>query len=126
MAGSPRRARSGDAADDRARSNARRKTLSLAHYDPARDYQTGVQRARRPGAGTRDERVDLPAVLGAGAAKAMAEALLARAETGRERRIVALPADAAGIAPGDARGDRRRGRAVARGRGGARGDGDDA
>ncbi|MBS0478512.1 MAG: phage tail protein, partial [Proteobacteria bacterium] len=76
------------------------KTLSLAYYDPARDYQTGVQRARRPGAGSRDDRIDLPAALAAGAAKALAETWVARADIEREQRIVALPADAAGIAPG--------------------------
>jgi len=76
------------------------KTLSVAYYDPARDYQTGVQRARRPGAGTRDDRIDLPAALGAGAAKALAETLVRRAETEREQRIVAMPAEAAGMAPG--------------------------
>ena len=76
------------------------KTLSLAYYDPSRDYQTGVQRARRPGAGTRDDRIDLPAALGAGAAKALAETLVQRAVSEREQRIVALPAAAAGIAPG--------------------------
>jgi len=76
------------------------KTLSVAYYDPSRDYQTGVQRARRPGAGTRDDRIDLPAALGAGAAKALAETLVQRAATEREQRTVALPATAAGIAPG--------------------------
>ncbi|THD38335.1 MAG: hypothetical protein E7773_00870 [Sphingomonas sp.] len=76
------------------------RTLSLAYYDAARDYQTGVQNARRPGAGSRDERVDMPAVLSATAAKALAETLLHRAETEREQRTVALSADAAGIAPG--------------------------
>lgn len=76
------------------------KTLALAYYDAARDYQTGVQQTRRPGAGTRDERVDMPAVLSAPAAKALAETLLRRAERERERRTIALPADAAGIAPG--------------------------
>ncbi len=76
------------------------KTLSLAYYDPSRDYQTGVQRARRPGAGTRDERIDLPAALAAAAAKALAETLVRRADIEREQRIVALPADAAAIAPG--------------------------
>ncbi|WP_218250557.1 phage tail protein, partial [Pseudomonas sp. FW305-3-2-15-C-LB3] len=29
--------------------------VKLAHYDPARDYQTGVQQARRPGAGVRED-----------------------------------------------------------------------
>ena len=76
------------------------KTLSLAYYDPSRDYQTGVQQARRPGPGTRGERIDLPAVLSAGAAKALAEALMRRGDAEREQRIVTLPATAAGIAPG--------------------------
>jgi hypothetical protein len=76
------------------------KMLSLAYYDAARDYQTGVQQARRPGAGTRDERVDMPAVLSATTAKALAETLLHRAEIEREQRTVALSVDAARIAPG--------------------------
>lgn len=76
------------------------KTVSVAYYDPARDYQTGVQRARRPGAGTRDERIDLAAALDAGAAKALAEAIVQRGEIEREQRIIALSAAAAGIAPG--------------------------
>ncbi|MDB5677104.1 phage tail protein [Sphingomonas bacterium] len=76
------------------------RALSVAYYDPLRDYQTGVQQARRPGAGTRDERVDVPAVLSAATAKALAETLLRRAETEREQRTIALPAEAAGIAPG--------------------------
>ncbi|MDO7843754.1 phage tail protein [Sphingomonas immobilis] len=74
--------------------------LSLSYYDPARDYQTGVQRARRPGAGTRETRIEMPAVLGADAAKAMAEGALARAEAARERRTVTLGWDALGVSPG--------------------------
>jgi hypothetical protein len=77
------------------------RVLTLAHYDPARDYQTGMQEARRPGAGQALARIDLPAVLEAGAARTIAEAMLARAETGRVRRQVALDIGAAGVAPGD-------------------------
>jgi len=76
------------------------RTLSVAYYDSARDYQIGSQRARRPGAGSSDQKVELPAVLGADAAKRLAETLLRRAETEREQRIVALSVGAAGIAPG--------------------------
>lgn len=76
------------------------RTLSLAYYDPSRDYQTGLQHARRPGAGSRDDRVDLPAALGAAAAKALAETLIRRADIEREQRVVALSAEAANIAPG--------------------------
>lgn len=74
--------------------------LSIGYYDPARDYQAGVQQARRPGAGTRDTRVDLPAVLDADAAKAMAADALARAERTRERRTLTLGWDALAVAPG--------------------------
>ena len=76
------------------------RTVTLKHYDPARDYQTGVQRARRPGAGYSDQQIDMPAALDAASAKTMAEATLARAEAGRVRRTVALGWDAIGIAPG--------------------------
>ncbi|HEU4959895.1 MAG TPA: phage tail protein [Sphingomonas sp.] len=76
------------------------KAVAIGYYDGARDYQTGLQRARRPGAGNTERTVDMPAVLSAGAAKTLAEAILARAETGREARKVALGWDALGIAPG--------------------------
>lgn len=76
------------------------KTVALGYYDPARDYQTGVQRARRPGAGSVERAVDMPAVLSAGAAKTMAEAILARAEAGRETRTVATGWEQLGVAPG--------------------------
>ncbi len=76
------------------------RTVTLGYYDAARDYQAGLQRARRPGAGVRDERVEVPAVLEAGAAKTVAEAMLARAEAGRVRRTVAAGFGAMAIAPG--------------------------
>ncbi|MEG3176614.1 phage tail protein [Sphingomonas sp. RB3P16] len=74
--------------------------ITLSHYDPARDYQIGVQQARRPGAGRRDNRVDLPAAIAAGTAKTLAQAMLARAEAERERRTVTLGWDALAIRPG--------------------------
>jgi hypothetical protein len=76
------------------------RTMTLAHYDPARDYQSGLQRVRRPGAGYADERIDMPAALDAAAAKSMAQAALDRAEAGRVRRTVALGWDALAIPPG--------------------------
>ena len=76
------------------------RTVLLAHYDSARDFQTGVQQARRPGAGTREERVEMPAAIDAGAAKTMAEAVLSRAEAARERRTVTLGWDALDVVPG--------------------------
>ncbi len=76
------------------------RTVTVGYYDAARDYQAGVQRARRPGAGVRDDRIEVPAVLEAGAAKTVAEAMLARAEAGRVRRTVAAGFGAMAIAPG--------------------------
>lgn len=76
------------------------RSVLLAHYDPARDFQTGVQQARRPGAGTREERVEMPAAIDAGAAKTMAEAVLSQAEAARERRTVTLGWDALDVLPG--------------------------
>jgi hypothetical protein len=74
--------------------------LSIGYYDPARDYQAGVQQACRPGAGTREMRIDLPAVLDAGSAKAMAAGALARADLARERRTLTLGWEALTLAPG--------------------------
>lgn len=76
-------------------------SVSVAHYDPDRDYQTGIQRATRPGAGNRHDTIDAPAAIGAGAAKAIATATLARAETERVGRTVSTDTCAIGIAPGD-------------------------
>jgi hypothetical protein len=74
--------------------------VAVAHHDPARDYQIGVQRVRRPGPGERIDRVELPAVIGAGAAKGVAAALVARGEVERTRRQVTLGVEGLGIAPG--------------------------
>lgn len=52
--------------------------LSIRHFDPARDYQAGVQTAQRPGPGRGESDLDLPAVLDAGTARSLAEQRLAR------------------------------------------------
>ena len=92
---SARRARSIAAADGAPR------LVALAHYDPARDYQIGVQRAARPGAGSREARLELPAVLDAGTAKTIAEAALGRMDAERERRSVAMGWEALAVRPGE-------------------------
>lgn len=78
------------------------RVLLVAHYDPARDYQTGAQEARRPGAGQVQERIELPAAVSAGAARTIGEGMLARVEAARVRRTVMLDVSAADIAPGAA------------------------
>jgi hypothetical protein len=65
--------------------------LTVAYLDPARDYQAGLQRARREGPVLRDERVDLPATLDAAAAHAVATGALARRGIERRRAAVSLP-----------------------------------
>lgn len=77
------------------------RVLSLSYYDPARDYQGGVQRAVRPGAGNREARTELAAAVDAGTAKTLAEAALARIEGERERRSVSIGWDQLAIRPGE-------------------------
>ena len=77
-------------------------SVAVTHYDPARDYQAGVQRARRPGPGDREQRLDLPAAIDAAGAKAVAAGVLARAEAARTRRTVSLGLAGLAIEPGDA------------------------
>lgn len=59
-------------------------TIRLRHYEPDRDYQLGQQMAAVAGGGTREERVDLPAVLAAGSARALARKLAGAVSDGRE------------------------------------------
>jgi hypothetical protein len=65
--------------------------LSVRHYDPARDYQAGVQQAVRAGPGRREAGIDLPAVIAAVAARRSAERRLADRWAGRSR--IALTCD---------------------------------
>lgn len=75
--------------------------VTLSYYDPARDYQAGLQQVLRPGAGRRVEAVELPAALSASAAKGLTEGMLARAEAERERRVVRTTWRGLEIAPGE-------------------------
>jgi hypothetical protein len=79
--------------------------VSVAYHDPARDYQTGLQRATRglggqDAAGVRAERIALPAVLQAGAAKAIAERRLAQVWAGRASAKLHLGWRRCGVRPG--------------------------
>lgn len=58
-------------------------SLSVRHYDAERDYQAGLQRGSRPGAGRMQSQIDLPAVLPAGQAKQLAAAKIAALWKGR-------------------------------------------
>ncbi|SEJ69570.1 Putative phage tail protein [Sphingomonas sp. OV641] len=76
------------------------RSMLVSHYDPARDWQAGAQRAVRPGAGDAAATIELPAAISASAAKTIATAMLARAEAGRTRCQLVLDASAIDIAPG--------------------------
>lgn len=74
--------------------------ISLRHHDAARDYQAGVQRVTRPGPGRAERGIELPAVLSADAARALAAAQLGAAWSGRATMTVRADWRALGIAPG--------------------------
>lgn len=61
--------------------------IRLRHYEPDRDYQLGQQSGQVAGGGVREERIDLPAVLPATSARALAQRLAAAAADGRETLI---------------------------------------
>ena len=76
--------------------------VALRHIDPARDFQVGVQRARRAATPSRVvQTLDLPLVLDASAAKRAAEVELALAWLRREAVSFALPWRWIKLAPGD-------------------------
>ncbi|WP_447760261.1 phage tail protein [Sphingopyxis panaciterrae] len=61
--------------------------IRLRHYEPGRDYQLGQQASAVAGGGVREERIDLPAVLAAGSARALAQQLAAAVADGREAAV---------------------------------------
>lgn len=62
-------------------------SIRLRHYEPERDYQLGQQSSAVAGGGVREERIDLPAVLPASSARALAQRLATAAADGRETLI---------------------------------------
>lgn len=75
-------------------------SVMVTHYDPDRDWQSGVQRAVRPGAAGPALMMEAPIAVAAGAAKQMAEGMLARAESARFTRRVAADLSALDVIPG--------------------------
>lgn len=74
--------------------------LSLTYHDPQRDYQSGLARASMHEALGASAAVELPAVLEAGEAKALAESLIARRWAKRDRLTLRLPPNHLGLKPG--------------------------
>jgi hypothetical protein len=74
--------------------------VELAYYDDSRDFQPGLQRARRR-AGVQVANEVLPLALNPATAKQLAQARLLRQHAGRRRRSLRLPWRFLGLAPGD-------------------------
>ena len=74
--------------------------LSIHYYDPARDYQSGVQSASRPGAGRMAIMRDFPAAMIADQARKMAADLLWSEYDERSTLHVSLPLDSRRYRPG--------------------------
>ena len=75
--------------------------LSLRHYDAARDYQAGVQRVSRPGAGRVERGIDLPVTMSGDAARRLAARHLGHDWTGRSAMTLRCGWDALRHEPGD-------------------------
>src|SRR3546814_11068114 len=74
--------------------------IIIGYYDCARDYQTGLQRAHF-GVGRRSERIELPAALMPGEAKALAERKMAEVSVRSVTSTIRLPYRALALRPGD-------------------------
>jgi Putative phage tail protein len=75
-------------------------TLSITYYEPSRDYQQGVQRARRDGGARREAKIELPVVLSPEMAKHIAERQLDRIWAARVEARVRLPWRRIDLVPG--------------------------
>lgn len=73
-------------------------TIRVRHYEPERDYQTGQQMSAVAGGGYSEQMIDVPAVLPASSARALAAWLAAAVSDGRE--LVQWQGDLAALALG--------------------------
>lgn len=75
--------------------------LGIRHHDTARDFQVGIQTAERPGPGRQSQEYDLPAVLSANDARALADRKLRTALKRRQLLHRAMDWTALDLAAGD-------------------------
>jgi hypothetical protein len=76
--------------------------LTMTYYDPDRDFQAGQARASSGRGGTRELRLELPAVFAAGEARHLAESALSRRWLAGDRLKLRLPPSRMVVQPGDA------------------------
>ena len=74
--------------------------IVIAYHEPERDYQAGLQRARRGGPGRRVEKIELPAAVTSAEAKSFAERRLATIWSERTQATLALPWRRMDLRPG--------------------------
>lgn len=75
-------------------------SISLTFYDPARDYQTGEAKASVGEKGRGQAQFELPAALSAGDAKSLAQRMLARTWSDRDKLTLRLPRQRIALQPG--------------------------
>ena len=75
--------------------------LSIRHYEPQRDFQSGVQTSRSVGSARTKTQIDLPAALDASSARDLAERQLLQRWRGLNGYKASLPTGAAAIAAGN-------------------------
>ena len=66
-------------------------SLAIRHYEPERDFQSGLQSSKREGAGRAVKHIDLPAALDSASAKRIAELQMLEAHRSRDGWVVAVP-----------------------------------
>lgn len=74
--------------------------LSLTYYDPERDYQTGQSRSDVINQSTAEAKIEVPAVLRASDARALAEQMMARRWAERDKLTLRLPPRFMTLQPG--------------------------
>ncbi len=75
--------------------------LSIRHYEPQRDFQTGIQTSRSVGSARTKTQIDLPAALDASSARALAERQLLQLWRGLNSYKASVPTGAAAISAGN-------------------------
>ena len=75
--------------------------LSIRHYEPQRDFQTGIQTSRSVGSARTKTQIDLPAALDAPSARDLAEKQLLQLWRGMNGYKASLPTGAAAISAGN-------------------------
>ena len=75
--------------------------LAIRHYEPARDFQAGIQRVQRNGPGRTSRQVDLPAAVDAASALRLADLQLLQAQRERDSWTAHVAVGEDKMHPGD-------------------------